>query len=130
MYIFAMMRTDIMRKARPLGSHMRADETFICQTCLWGQMRELQGGLSRIRIHEEAASRLVVEWNASEWQKVQDPESAVGFRLWIATHWWHAEHMLCVWSAPIPIRTKLELWAFITGKITVRLRRKLALRSP
>ena len=126
LYIFAMMRTEMLRRMRPLGSHMRADETFICQLSLWGRVLELPAVLSRIRIHDEAASRLVVEWDAGSWQRVQDPRSASGLRLWVATHWWHVEHLLCISSAPIPLRAKARLYWFIATHMASRVMNRLA----
>lgn len=116
---YGLMRADVMRRTRLLGTYVGSDAVFLAELSLYGMFWEVPEFLFYRRFHAAASSNM----NQAQLRAFYDPDNP--HRIWMR-EWRHLwEHLRSVLRAPLGIPEKLFLQLFLV-RIAAGNRDKLA----
>jgi glycosyltransferase involved in cell wall biosynthesis len=104
---YGLMRADVLRKTRLLGTYGGSDIVFLAELSLYGPFCEVPEFLFYRRLHPAASSAMTL----AQLGAFYDPDNRS--HIWIQ-EWRHLwEHLRSVLRAPLGIRDKLLMQAFL-----------------
>lgn len=105
--IFGLVRTDALRRVRPLGAYPGSDIVLLAELSLYGQFLEVPERLFSRRFHGDASSGMTAESLAAFFR----PEARRPYAL---REWRHlAAHLRSVLRAPLAAREKGRLVRYV-----------------
>ena len=101
--IYGLMRSDLLRRTRLMGTFVGADEVLVLELSLYGRFIEIPTSRFYRRIHEKAFSQMK---SLQEKQAFFDPASTGRFFLYVWQHYY--EYLKGILHAPLPVTTKVK----------------------
>lgn len=101
--IYGLMRSNVLRKTRLMGSFVGADEVLVLELALYGRFIEIPTSRFYRRIHEKAFSQMK---SSQEKQAFFDPASTGRFFLYLWQHYY--EYLKGILHASLPVTTKIK----------------------
>jgi len=106
--LYGLMRADVAKRTRLLGSYFGADMVFLAEFVLYGAFWEIPQFVFYRRFHEAASSRMTT---LDQYKKFWNPAGRGRIYLYTWRHLW--EHARSVQRAPLDVAEKLRLAAFL-----------------
>lgn len=101
--IYGLMRADLLRQTRLMGTFVGADEVLVLELSLCGRFIEVPTSRFYRRIHENAFSQMKT---SQEKQTFFDPATAGRFFLYLWQHYY--EYFKGILHSPLPIIAKVK----------------------
>ncbi len=111
--LYGLMRAEVMRRTRLLGTYMAADVVFLAELSLYGTFWEVPEFLFYRRFHPDAASSM----NEAQLRAFYYPDNPHQSRMWQWRHLW--EYLHAVWHAPLNVPDKLHLQLLLVRRALV-----------
>jgi glycosyltransferase involved in cell wall biosynthesis len=111
-YMFALMRTDAVRKTRLMRSHMWADATLLSELVLQGTFVPVNETSNLLRVFPGHASALMGKGELRAWQQVLDPRLAGRLGTVVSRYRRYEEYFVSVARSDLPIMDKASLLLF------------------
>lgn len=113
MYIFGLIRSNALRRTRPIGNYVYPDPTVLAELALIGTFCEVPEHLSFLRSHPDSLSCMYTQ-NAQKTQEFFDP--AIRGRVLVLLYRWrhYLELYFSVGRSDLSVREKLLSFAYVT----------------
>ena len=106
--IYGVVRSDVLRRTRLMGSFMASDRVLVAELALHGRFHEVPEVLFFRRMHADAYSSQTDPARLLEFYNPQDTRRVALFR------WRHLqEYARAVGRAPLPLRDRVRLWPYL-----------------
>jgi glycosyltransferase involved in cell wall biosynthesis len=106
-YVFGLIRSEALERARPLGKHLGADCNLLAELALMGQLHEVPEHLSLIRVHP--GSSTWPGWKNAQRQQFFDPSNNGRLSPAIFQNRRYFEYFVSILRSELPAREKLSL---------------------
>ncbi|TMD71563.1 MAG: glycosyltransferase family 2 protein [Chloroflexi bacterium] len=116
--MYGLMRTDVVRRTRLLGSYFGADIVLLAELVLYGAFWEVPEFLFYRRFHEAAHSRMTT---IDQWKAFWNPEDRGRIYFYAWRHLW--EHARSLPRAPLDAAEKLRVATLLVRMALWRRRR-------
>ncbi|MBI3776886.1 MAG: glycosyltransferase family 2 protein [Gammaproteobacteria bacterium] len=122
------VRADLVRRTRLLGSHQDSDINFLAELTLYGKFYEIPERLFFRRFHKDSSS-----WSRKdEGHQQRRYHSAASARIKLTVWRWHQAFFSAVTRAPLTLGDKLALYLYLARRMRwdrVRLTRELIAKT-